>query len=53
MNAVSSAIESGHVFVPDPAACPWVEDYLEQFTVFPNASHDDMVDSTSQALSFF
>lgn len=52
VNAVSSAIESGHVFVPDSAKAPWVDEYLEQFSTFPNAKHDDMVDSTSQALSF-
>ncbi|MDO5445815.1 MAG: phage terminase large subunit [Eubacteriales bacterium] len=52
VNAVSFAIQNGYVFVPDPAAEPWVNDYLEQFSTFPNAKHDDMVDSTSQALTY-
>jgi len=51
VNAVSAAIESGHVFVPEAGECSWVEDYLEQWTVFPNGKHDDMVDASSQALN--
>ena len=27
VNAISPAIESGHVFLPDPAKAPWVTDY--------------------------
>lgn len=50
VNAVSAAIESGHVYVPEPGCCPWVNDFLEQFATFPNAKHDDMVDAASQAL---
>ena len=48
VNAVSAAIEGGHVFLPQDAA--WVEEYIDQWTVFPNGKHDDMVDATSQAL---
>ena len=51
VNAVSPAIESGHVFLPDPATNPWVSDYINQWTAFPNSRHDDMVDATSQALT--
>jgi predicted phage terminase large subunit-like protein len=50
VNAVSAAIESGHVYVP--ADAPWVEEYLDQWTAFPAGAHDDMVDSSSQALSY-
>lgn len=50
VNAVSSAIESGHVYIPEHA--PWKEEYLDQWTRFPSAAHDDMVDSSSQALSY-
>ena len=42
VNAISAAIESGHVFVPDPAKAPWVNDFIDQFTAFPNGAHDDM-----------
>ena len=51
VNAISAAIESGHVFLPLPSRCPWVNDFLDQFTAFPNAPHDDMVDACSQALN--
>lgn len=50
LNAVSPAIESGHVKLPIGA--PWVEEFINQFSAFPNGQHDDMVDSSTQALSF-
>lgn len=50
VNAVAPAIEAGHVFVPRRAA--WAEAFLDQWTAFPAAAHDDMVDSASQALSY-
>ena len=50
VNAVSAAIESGHVFLPEPGKAGWVADFIEQFSAFPNAAHDDMVDAASQAL---
>lgn len=50
VHAVSPAIESGHVFVPEGA--PWLEAYLEQWCAFPAGAHDDMVDSSTQALAW-
>ena len=50
VHAVSPAIEAGHVFVPDRAL--WVEEFLDQWTAFPAGRHDDMVDSSSPALSW-
>lgn len=50
VNAISAAIESGHVHLPDGA--PWVEEFVDQFTAFPAGQHDDMVDSASQALTY-
>ena len=50
VNAVSPAIETGHVFLPEHM--PGLEAFLDQWTAFPNAAHDDMVDSASQALSW-
>ena len=46
--AVSAAIESGHVALP--RAAPWLGAYLDQWTAFPAGAHDDMVDSSTQAL---
>ena len=50
VNAVSPAIESGHVFVPESA--PWLEAYLDQWSAFPAGAHDDMVDSSTQAMAW-
>ena len=50
VNAVSPAIETGHVFLPE--RMPGLEAFLDQWTGFPNAAHDDMVDSSTQALSY-
>lgn len=50
VNSISAAIESGHVHLPIGA--PWVNDFVDQCAAFPNAAHDDMVDSMSQALSY-
>jgi len=50
VNASSPAIESGNVFLPKGAL--WAEGLVDQFTAFPAAKHDDMVDAASQALSF-
>jgi len=50
VNAVSPAIESGHVFLP--AGEGWVAEFLDQWSAFPAGAHDDMVDSSTQALSW-
>lgn len=42
--------EAGRIFIPNSA--PWLEDYLDQMKKFPNCSHDDMVDSTSQMINW-
>ena len=49
-NSVTPLIEAGKVFLPENA--PWLVDYIEELSAFPNAEHDDQVDSTTQALSF-
>jgi len=50
VNAVSPAIESGNVFLPEDE--PWVNGFIDEFSAFPAAPHDDCVDAASQALSF-
>ena len=50
VNAVSPAIESGNVLLPENEL--WTEEFVDQFTGFPALPHDDMVDACSQALSF-
>ena len=48
-HAVSPLFQAGNVYLPKDA--PWVFDYIDELTKFPNAAHDDRVDSTTQALS--
>lgn len=50
VHSVSPQIESGNVHLPRGAS--WVEDYVNEFSKFPLAKHDDQVDSTSQALIY-
>ncbi len=51
--AISPEMEAGNVYIPDPALNPWVNDYIEEWALFPNGAHDDQVDATSQALLRF
>lgn len=48
--AVTPLIEAGRVFLPEGA--PWLADYIGSLASFPNAVHDDDVDSTTQALTY-
>tara|TARA_B100001057_G_scaffold47515_2_gene42346 strand:- start:1493 stop:3004 length:1512 start_codon:yes stop_codon:yes gene_type:complete len=49
-NAVAPLFESGMVWVPETR---WAEELVEELTEFPNGEHDDLVDSTTQALLRF
>ena len=48
--AVTPLVESGRVFLPESA--PWLPDFLANLGTFPNAAHDDDVDSVTQALNY-
>lgn len=48
-NAITPAIESGHVYLPRFA--PFTGEFIEECAAFPNGKHDDRVDSMSQALN--
>lgn len=48
--AVTPLIEAGRVFLPEGA--PWLADFVASLAAFPNAAHDDDVDSTTQALAY-
>ena len=50
VNAVAPASESGHVYLPKDSL--WTEEFVDQFTAFPAAAHDDMVDACSQCIGF-
>jgi predicted phage terminase large subunit-like protein len=49
-SACTGLLESGRVFVP--ADAPWLADFLDELSSFPNAPHDDQVDSCTMALNF-
>lgn len=48
--AATPSIEAGRVYLPKSA--PWLYDYLEEMSAFPNGEHDDMVDTTTQVLNW-
>ncbi len=48
--AVASYAQSGNVYLPHPAIAPWVLEFIESVSAFPNAKTDDEVDTMSQAL---
>lgn len=50
--AVTAAFEGGNVYLPDPALYPWVNDVCQELEMFPNAAHDDIVDSITQAINY-
>lgn len=49
MSVQSGKFESGQIFFPNRA--PWLADLEAELFAFPNARHDDQVDSISQALA--
>ncbi|MEO6113655.1 MAG: phage terminase large subunit [Sphingomicrobium sp.] len=51
LHAQSARIEAGHVWLPERAA--WLEDLRVELAAFPQARHDDQVDSISQFLTWF
>lgn len=46
---VTPRIEVGSVVLP--ASAPFIVDYKQEFSTFPNAAHDDMVDPTIDAIA--
>jgi len=50
VNAISALFESGMVWCPDTR---WAEEVMDEMASFPNGDHDDLVDSSSQALMRF
>jgi predicted phage terminase large subunit-like protein len=48
--AITPLIEAGKVFLP--RGTPWLPDYVEEMAAFPTGIHDDVVDSTTQALNY-
>jgi len=49
--AVTPTIEAGDCYLPAPAIAPWVTEYVNEMSAFPEAKLKDRVDAMSQALS--
>ena len=50
INSVTDLFKSGKVWAPDKR---WATEVIEQMAAFPNSTHDDLVDSATQALIRF
>lgn len=50
VNAISDLFSSGMIWAPQTR---WSEEVIEQFAAFPLGDHDDLVDSSTQALLRF
>ena len=50
LNSVTDLFSSGKVWAPETR---WADEVIEEMARFPNAEHDDLVDSTVQALMRF
>src|SRR3972149_455597 len=48
--AVVDKAESMLCYLPESE--PWVSDFIEEHAGFPNATHDDQVDTTTMALMY-
>jgi predicted phage terminase large subunit-like protein len=50
INSVSDLFASGKVWAPETR---WADELIEEMAAFPNSDHDDLVDSSTQALIRF
>lgn len=49
-HAIAPAVQAGNVHVPAEGLVPWVEEFVTEVTLFPNAPNDDQVDAMTQGL---
>lgn len=49
--AISPEVESGHIWLPESA--PWINDFVEETSKFPNSEYKDQTDALTQALNWF
>jgi predicted phage terminase large subunit-like protein len=49
-HAVTGLLKAGNVWIPKPALAPWIEDFVRECAVFPQAPNDDQVDAFTQAM---
>ena len=48
-SAIVPIVEAGNVYLPKYA--PWLDAFINEFSLFPNAKNDDQVDALSQVLN--
>lgn len=41
---------AGSIYLPHPVIAPWVMEFIENFAKFPKGTHDDEIDTASQAI---
>lgn len=51
--AVTYRFQAGNIYLPTSTSCPWITEYEQELTAFPNGPYDDQVDATTQALEHF
>ena len=49
-SSVTPYWEAGQIYIPHPLWKPEVDDWIEEILNFPNAAHDDNVDSMTYAV---
>lgn len=47
-NAAQPYCRAGNIYLPIPDVAPWVLEFIHELAVFPNATHNDRVDSLTQ-----
>ena len=50
--AIEPFQEAGNIVLPSPEIAPWIVDFIDECSSFPNGSYDDQVDSMTQANIF-
>lgn len=45
--------ESGNIYLPHPDLAPWVNQVIDEFSLFDSGDHDDDVDAATQAINHF
>ena len=51
--ATAPYVEAGNIWLPLPKYASWIHDFIEEMSAFPQAAHDDQVDSCTQALQYW
>lgn len=49
-SGIIPVVEAGNVYLPQSA--PWLESFINEFSLFPASKNDDMVDAISMAINY-